>query len=97
MTDPAFARTHYDAIVVGARCAGAATALQIARAGGRVLVVDRDRPGTDTLSTHALMRPAVALLDAWGLIAAIERAGTPVIRTTSFSYGDETIPIAIKP
>lgn len=97
MTDPAFARTHYDAIVVGARCAGAATALQIARAGGRVLVVDRERPGTDTLSTHALMRPAVALLDALGLIAAVERAGTPVIRTTSFSYGDETIPIAIKP
>jgi 2-polyprenyl-6-methoxyphenol hydroxylase-like FAD-dependent oxidoreductase len=31
-----------DVVIVGARCAGAATALLIARAGGRVLVVDRE-------------------------------------------------------
>jgi glycine/D-amino acid oxidase-like deaminating enzyme len=47
---------HYDAVVVGARCAGAATALRLAERGLSVLVVDRGAPGTDTLSTHALMR-----------------------------------------
>ena len=50
---------RYDALIVGARAAGAATALLLARAGARVLVVERDAPGTDTLSTHALMRGGV--------------------------------------
>ena len=48
---------NWDAIVVGARMAGAATALLLlARGGLRVLCVDRSRCGSDTLSTHALMR-----------------------------------------
>ena len=47
---------EFDAVIVGARCAGAATAMLMARAGLRVLVVDRTHPSRDTLSTHALMR-----------------------------------------
>ena len=35
---------EYDAIVVGARVAGAATAMLLARRGRRVLLVDRRRP-----------------------------------------------------
>ena len=72
-------RARYDAVVVGARCAGAATAMLLAREGLRVLVVDRSRYGADTLSTHALMRGAVVQLHRWGLIEAIEAAGTPVV------------------
>ena len=53
---------HYDSVIVGARCAGAATAMLLARAGQRVLAVDRQSYGSDTLSTHALMRPAVMQL-----------------------------------
>jgi flavin-dependent dehydrogenase len=49
----------YDAVVVGARCAGAATAMLLARRGLDVLAIDRGRYGTDTLSTHALMRGGV--------------------------------------
>ena len=45
---------HFDAIVVGARVAGASTAMLLARRGLRVLLVDRRRPGTDTLSTGRL-------------------------------------------
>ncbi len=52
----------YDAVVVGARAAGAATAMLLARHGLRVLVVDRSRYGADTLSTHALMRGGVLQL-----------------------------------
>src|SRR5581483_10359945 len=55
----------YDAVVVGARCAGAATAMLLARAGARVLLVDRGAYATDTLSTHALMRGAVLQLHRW--------------------------------
>ena len=56
-----------DVSVVGARAAGAATAMLLAKAGLSVLVLDRDRPGTDTLSTHALMRGGVRQLHRWGL------------------------------
>ena len=42
----------YDAIVVGARCAGSPTAMLLARKGYRVLVVDRATFPSDTVSTH---------------------------------------------
>lgn len=87
----------YDAIIIGARCAGAATAMQLARGGKRVLVLDRDRPGTDTMSTHALMRGAVIQLARWGLLDKVLRSGAPEVTRTRFSYGDETIDVAIKP
>ena len=78
---------HYDTIVVGARCAGAATAMLLARSGQRVLVLDAARAGTDTLSTHALMRGGVLQLHRWGLLDAVVAAGTPAIRHTEFHYG----------
>ena len=73
---------HYDAIVVGGRAAGAATAMLLARGGMRVLVIEAARPGTDTLSTHALMRGGVLQLHRWGLLDAVVAAGTPAIRST---------------
>lgn len=89
-------RTRYDAIIVGARCAGAATAMLLARRGLRVLVVDRGRYGADTLSTHALMRGAVVQLHQWGVLGAVQAAGTPAVRATSFHYADEVIRVPIK-
>jgi flavin-dependent dehydrogenase len=86
-----------DAIVVGARVAGASTALLLARAGLRVLVLDRARRGSDTLSTHALMRGGVLQLQRWGLLDAIVASGAPAIRRVTFHYGPQTIPITIKP
>ena len=70
----------YDVVVVGARAAGAATAFLLARRGLRVLLVDRSRHGSDTLSTHALMRGGVLQLSRWGLLDRIVAAGTPAIR-----------------
>jgi 2-polyprenyl-6-methoxyphenol hydroxylase-like FAD-dependent oxidoreductase len=87
---------RYDAVVVGARCAGAATALLLARQGLRVLAIDRSRYGSDTLSTHALMRGGVMQLQRWGLLETLEATGTPAVRTTSFHYDDEVIEIPIK-
>jgi flavin-dependent dehydrogenase len=95
MTNKSF-EPHYDAVIVGARCAGAATAMLLARGGAKVLVVDRDRAGTDTMSTHALMRGAVMQLAGWGTLPRILAAGTPAIRKTSFIYGDEAIDLDIK-
>ena len=88
---------HYDAVIIGARCAGAATALLLARAGAKVLMVDRQAYGSDTLSTHALMRGGVLQLTRWGLIPDIAAANTPPITSTMFHYGSESIRVAIKP
>src|SRR5262245_16251873 len=87
----------YDVIVVGARVAGASTAMLLARQGLRVLVVDRDRYGADTLSTHALMRGSVFLLSRWGVLDRVMEAGTPPIRQTRFDYGSESVTVNIKP
>ncbi len=87
----------YDAIVVGARCAGAATALLLARGGARVLMVDRGAYGTDTLSTHALMRGGVLQLHRWGLLPQIVRAETPAVRSTTFHYTQESVAVEIEP
>lgn len=87
----------YDAIIVGARCAGAATAMLLARAGMRVLVVDHDAPGTDTMSTHALMRAGVIQLARWSLLDDIKAAGTPPVRAAEFIYGRERTIVPILP
>ncbi len=94
--EPATAHTRYDVVIAGARCAGASTALLLARMGLRVLVVDPARRGSDTLSTHALMRGGVFQLHRWGVLDAIRSAGTPTIRSTTFHYGDESIEVQIK-
>src|SRR5262245_29958621 len=88
--------SSYDAVVVGARCAGAATAMLLARAGLDVLVVEQGVRGADTLSTLALMRAGVRQLSHWGLLDAVRHAGTPRIETTTFYYGGDPIEIPIK-
>jgi menaquinone-9 beta-reductase len=88
--------TRYDVVVVGARCAGAATALNLTRRGARVLVVDRSSYGSDALSTHALLRGAVLQLHRWGVLGRIKAAGTPAVHTTWFHYGEREIAIPIR-
>ena len=86
---------HYDCIVVGARAAGATTAMLLARQGLRVLAVDKSSLGSDTLSSHALMRGAMDSLASWGLLGQLWDAGTPVIRRTTFTYGTENVTVDI--
>lgn len=85
----------YDVVIVGARAAGASTALLLARAGWRVVVLDRARRGSDTLSTHALMRPGVLQLERWGLLDAIVAAGTPGQDRVVFHYGDDRVDLDV--
>jgi 2-polyprenyl-6-methoxyphenol hydroxylase-like FAD-dependent oxidoreductase len=85
-----------EVVVVGGRVAGAATALLLARLGHDVLVVDRTDPGSDTLSTHALMRPAVLQLHRWGVLDAIVAAGTPAIERITLGFGDGRVSFDLK-
>ena len=89
--------SHYDVVIAGARCAGAATAMLLARQGARVLVLDRSRYGTDTLSTHALMRGGVRQLHRWGLLPRVIAAGTPAIRSTTLHLPGGVSTVEIKP
>lgn len=89
--------TTHDVIVVGARCAGSATAMLLARQGLDVLVLDRGHHGSDTVSTHALMRGGVLQLQRWGVLDRIIAAGTPPVRQAVFHYPGEAARITIKP
>ncbi|MFC5007563.1 NAD(P)/FAD-dependent oxidoreductase [Dactylosporangium cerinum] len=77
----------YDVIVVGARPAGAATAMLLAQRGLRVLAVDRARFPSDTLSTHQIQPAGVARLQRWGLLDKLLAAGTPVTDRVRFDVG----------
>ena len=81
----------YDAIVVGARCAGSPTAMLLAREGYRVLVVDRATFPSDTISTHLIHPPGVAALGRWGLLDRVVATNCPPIDTYAFDFGPFTI------
>ena len=74
---------RYDVIVVGARCAGAPTAMLLARKGYRVLAVDRATFPSDTVSTHLIHPPGVDALEAMGSARSRRRdrlSGHPHVR-----------------
>jgi flavin-dependent dehydrogenase len=77
----------YDAIVVGARCAGSPTAMLLARRGHRVLLVDRARFPSDTMSTHFIHPPGVAKLKSWGLLETLVASDCPAFYEMSFDLG----------
>jgi flavin-dependent dehydrogenase len=78
----------YDAIIVGARCAGSPTAMLLARRGHRVLLLDRACFPSDAISTHMVWPPGVARLERWGLADAVAASGCPPIQSLRFDVGD---------
>ncbi|MGH9084121.1 MAG: NAD(P)/FAD-dependent oxidoreductase [Acidimicrobiales bacterium] len=77
----------YDAIVIGSRCAGAPTAMLLARAGRRVLVVDRATFPSDVLSGHTIQPAGVARLERWGLLDQVRATGVPFTSKVRFDFG----------
>jgi 2-polyprenyl-6-methoxyphenol hydroxylase-like FAD-dependent oxidoreductase len=77
----------YDAIIVGARCAGAPTAMLLARQGHRVLLVDRSTFPSDTLSTLVIQPRGVAALQRWGLFEEVAASGCPPLEGCTFDFG----------
>ena len=76
---------RHDVVIVGARAAGAATALLLARAGLDVLVVDRAATARTPSPPTRSCAPGVVQLHRWGLLDAVVAAGTPPVRTTTFT------------
>ncbi|MBA3501310.1 MAG: FAD-dependent monooxygenase [Myxococcota bacterium] len=83
---------NYDAIIVGARCAGAPLAMLLARRGYRVLLVDKAQFGSDTISTNVIHPVGVSYLARWGLLDKVVRSGCPAIHTYRYDFG----PVAIE-
>jgi flavin-dependent dehydrogenase len=82
----------YDVIVVGARCAGASTAMLLARRGHRVLLVDRSTfPSDLRLSTHLVWQPGIAALHRWGLLDEVAASGCPALTTAALDVGPFTV------
>jgi flavin-dependent dehydrogenase len=89
--------TRYDAIVVGARCAGSPTAMLLARKDHRVLLLDKATFPSDTMSTHVVHPPGAAAMRRWGLLERLEATACPEVQTYSFDLGPVTIAGAPRP
>jgi flavin-dependent dehydrogenase len=77
----------YDAIVVGARCAGSPTAMHLARKGYRVLLVDRETFPADIFRGHFVHNATVARWKRWGLLDRIAASNCPAIEEISLDVG----------
>ncbi len=85
-----------DVVVVGARCAGAATAMLLADAGHDVLVLDRAAFPSDTVSTHVIARTGMVQLNRWGVLDAVHDSGAPRLTTVSVHAAGEVVSRTIK-
>jgi flavin-dependent dehydrogenase len=89
-------RSRHDVVVVGARVAGSATAMLLARLGHDVAVVDQASFPSDTVSTHSIARSGVVQLHRWGLLDEVLDSGAPAIRQVTFNAGGESVRRTIK-
>lgn len=97
----------YDAIVIGARCGGAPTAMLLARKGHRVLLVDRAVFPSDIPHGHLIHRQGPRRLASWGLLDRVVATGCPAITSMTMDIGDfpltgtdlsvDGVPVAIGP
>ena len=88
--------TH-EVIVVGARCAGAATARLLALQGHDVVLVDHAGFPSDTLSTHTISRGGVVQLRRWGLLDDVLATDAPAVRDLAFHVDGETLNKSVRP
>ncbi|MCA9965143.1 MAG: FAD-dependent monooxygenase [Anaerolineales bacterium] len=82
----------YDAIIVGARCAGASTALLLARQGHNVLLLDRATVPSDLPHGHFIHRGGPQRLQKWGVLDKIAAAGTPLVSDIVMAAGGVPMP-----
>ena len=82
----------HDAIVVGARCAGASLAMLLARKGYRVLLVDRATfPSDQTMSTHLVWQNGTNRLRKWGLLDKVAASNCPPMSSFIIDFGSFTL------
>ena len=87
----------YDAVIVGARCAGSVLATRLARAGWDVLLVDQARFPSDTISTHFLFPNTLAKLERLGVMQRLTAAHDIPRLQFSWSLLGQTVAGAFTP
>ena len=78
----------YDAIIVGARIAGSTTALLLAQRGYSVLLLDRDRFPSSTLSTHLFFTDTLSVFERIGMLDRVLAIDAPRLKRLRFPYVD---------
>src|SRR6266508_733581 len=89
-------RQRHDVVVVGARAAGAATALLLGRLGYDVVLLERAASPADTVSTHQIERPGVVQLHRWKLLEVVLASGAPAIRQVTFTAEGDSVTRPVK-
>lgn len=88
---------EFDFLIVGARCAGAATAIALGQKGFRVCLIDRAKFPSDTLSTHIF--GDWELLERLGVTEQVKAAGAPLISRFRVELEDWAVegPVIVTP
>lgn len=81
----------YDAIVIGARCAGSPTAMLLARRGYRVLLVDKASFPSDVVNGYYVQQHGGVRLKRWGVLDKLRASNCPPVLTFTFDFGAVTL------
>jgi len=79
---------RFDVVIVGARCAGSPLAVQLARSGLKVALVERARFPSDTPSTHFFQAEGIASLKRLGVLDRLMATGAPFIDQAAMRVED---------
>jgi menaquinone-9 beta-reductase len=90
-------KDHYDVLIAGGRCAGSAAAIGLGRAGYRVLLVERQKMPSNTISTHVLWPDGVVALRDLGVLEEVLATGAPPVRHFRLCRGMDTIETTLTP
>jgi 2-polyprenyl-6-methoxyphenol hydroxylase-like FAD-dependent oxidoreductase len=83
--------TEFDAVIVGARCGGATLALALARQGWSVLLVDRAKFPSETVSTHFVFPNTLARFERLGVLDTLRAEhDLPLLGFRIVGLGHET-------
>jgi flavin-dependent dehydrogenase len=82
----------YDAIIVGARVAGATTALLLAERGYSILLLDKDRFPSAVLSTHVFFTDSLNVFEQIGVLDEVLQIDTPRLTRMHFPYVEADFP-----
>ncbi|BAX98649.1 FAD-dependent oxidoreductase [Mycobacteroides stephanolepidis] len=85
----------FDVAIVGARCAGASLAIQLARQGLSVCLLDKARFPADKASTHLFTPSGTAVLERLGVLDDVVDAGAMPLRTVRLRSND--VAVATRP
>jgi flavin-dependent dehydrogenase len=82
----------YDAIIVGARVAGAATALLLAERGYSILLLDKDRFPSAVMSTHVFFTDSLDVFERIGVLDEVLAIDAPRLTRMRFPYVEADFP-----